>query len=358
MHKKENLNDLNSIQIVYFINKIWNNKILLLKITFIFSIYGIFYSLLSPKEYTASSTFITQISTPRSVGGLSGLASLAGINLENNNITGEIPAILYPKILNSVDVKRSILNIKVPLDSTEITYKDYLLSRPTPYLTSIKNYTIGLPGLILNSLRKNNNITKNLTNPMIVTQEEKSLFDHISNKIIIKLNLQEGFVELSTISDNPNISAELTKKVIEILQNQIIDFKIQHGKEFLKFTQEQYNQKQKEFFNIQDKVAREKDKNKSINSEIYLNQLKQKEGQLLIAQSVYQELAKQLEQAKLQVAKDTPIFSTIEPVTIPTERSAPKRTLIVITFTILGFLISTIYIIIKEPIIAIFKEIK
>jgi uncharacterized protein involved in exopolysaccharide biosynthesis len=149
----------------------------------------------------------------------------------------------------------------------------------------------------------------------------------------------------------------MTSKVKEILQQQIIDYKIQHGKEYLNFTQKQYNEKQKEYFALQDEVARAKYQNKNIISERYQNQFKQKEGELLIAQSVNQELAKQLEQVKLQVAKDTPIFSTIKPVTIPTEKSAPKRSLILVIWAFLGFVVSVGVVLVKEPVLNIWKEI-
>jgi LPS O-antigen subunit length determinant protein (WzzB/FepE family) len=69
-------------------------------------------------------------------------------------------------------------------------------------------------------------------------------------------------------------------------------------------------------------------------------------------------LASQVEQAKLQVNKDTPVFTTIKPVTIPYEKSAPKRALIVITFLFLGFVLSTGYVLVKTPAIEIIKSIK
>ena len=65
-----------------------------------------------------------------------------------------------------------------------------------------------------------------------------------------------------------------------------------------------------------------------------------------------------MEQAKLQVNKDTPVFTTIKPVTIPFERSAPKRSLIIITFLFLGFVLSCGYVLVKEPVIEIIRSIK
>ena len=125
----------------------------------------------------------------------------------------------------------------------------------------------------------------------------------------------------------------------------------------MNFTQKQFLEKQAEYLTLQDEVARSRDANKNIISERYQNQFKVKEGELSIATSVYQELAKQLEQAKLQVAKDTPIFSTLKPVTIPTERSAPKRSLIVVIWAFLGLEISVGYVLVKAPVQDIWKEI-
>ena len=71
-----------------------------------------------------------------------------------------------------------------------------------------------------------------------------------------------------------------------------------------------------------------------------------------------EQLATQLEQAKLQVNKDTPVFTVIEPVSVPFERSAPKRSLIVVIWTFLGVVLSTGYILVKDPAIEIIASIR
>ena len=71
-----------------------------------------------------------------------------------------------------------------------------------------------------------------------------------------------------------------------------------------------------------------------------------------------QQLASQLEQAKLQVNKDTPVFTTIKPVTVPYEKTAPKRSQIVISFLFLGFVLSSGYVLVKEYVIEFIKSIK
>ena len=62
--------------------------------------------------------------------------------------------------------------------------------------------------------------------------------------------------------------------------------------------------------------------------------------------------------AKLKVNKDTPVFTTIKPVSVPYEKSAPSRSIIVIVFLFLGLILSSGYILIKDPLIKILSELK
>jgi len=57
---------------------------------------------------------------------------------------------------------------------------------------------------------------------------------------------------------------------------------------------------------------------------------------MTIANGIYQQLAGQLEQAKIQVKRDTPAFTIVEPVTVPIEKSKPRRTMILIIGVFLG----------------------
>ena len=57
-----------------------------------------------------------------------------------------------------------------------------------------------------------------------------------------------------------------------------------------------------------------------------------------VANAIYMELAKQLEQAKMQVKRDSPIFAIIQPVTIPLKPDN-SRAKTVIVWTFLGFVL-------------------
>lgn len=69
------------IDLVEVVRKLWKNRKLILKITVVFMVLGVFVALFSPKEYTAGCTMVPQSGDKKVGGNLSGLASMVGINL-------------------------------------------------------------------------------------------------------------------------------------------------------------------------------------------------------------------------------------------------------------------------------------
>jgi uncharacterized protein involved in exopolysaccharide biosynthesis len=146
----------------------------------------------------------------------------------------------------------------------------------------------------------------------------------------------------------PLMAAQMAKYAEELLQKEVIEYKIQNAKEQLKYTEARFEEKRIEFEKIQNKLANFRDRNQNLSSAMVLNQLEKLEAEYNFAFNVYSELAKQLEQSKLQVSQNTPVFSVIQPVAIPIEKSAPKRPLIVLVFAILGMIASLGYVFGKQ----------
>ena len=105
-------------------------------------------------------------------------------------------------------------------------------------------------------------------------------------------------------------------------------------------------------------MASFKDRNLNISRSSFSNAQTRLETALQIETSVFQNVVTQLEQVKLQVTKDTPVFSFLKPVVVPTEKSAPKRSLIVIIWLFLGVVIGIGYLLAKEPVLDMIKQIK
>ena len=352
-----------SIDLVALLKQIYSERKLILFATIGAALLGVIVALATSNTYTSGSTFIPQTggeSKPSS--GLSGLASLAGINLGGVSVGSDIPPTLYPQIISSVPYRLELLEQTLNVNSKEVTLKDYLLDNTgSSVLGVVKKYTIGLPWLILESLKNSNarSTSKSSVNDFReIGEEDFKLFVLLNNKLKLQLNDKTGVVGISFSDKNKYITAQVAERAKELLQERIIAFKNQSARELLDFTTKQYQDNKTSYEVLQDSIAIFKDQNLNISSSLYQNRLDRLVRELNIASSVVEQLATQLEQAKLQVNKDTPVFTVIEPVTIPFERSAPKRSLIVIIWTFLGAVLSTGFVLIREPASEIFQSIK
>tara|TARA_B100001059_G_scaffold229797_1_gene262931 strand:+ start:31 stop:1116 length:1086 start_codon:yes stop_codon:yes gene_type:complete len=351
------------IDLIAFIKSLWLKRKFIYKTTIGFAVLGIIIALLSPVVYTASSTFITQSGQKGSSSSLSGVASLVGINLGSGVSGNEIPPSLYPQIIESVTYKRALLDLPIANTSSNssVILKDYLLKQEggINVLGIIKKYTIMLPFTILNAFKGEKKLNeKVLLNEMSVSLEEESLFNALDGILSLNLNSKEGFVNLSASMKDPVITANIARGAQEILQKSIIDYKIKNASEVLIFNQTQVDLKKIVFDSLQDKLALFKDSNINIVDSRFVNKLNSLESEFNLVNVVYQELNKQLEQSKLQVSRDTPVFSVIKPVTIPNVRSAPNRKKMVLVYTFIGFIIGCGYVLIKKPLLKIISEIK
>ena len=325
------------------------------KTTILFAILGLILAVFSPTKYKASSIFMPQLSEGQTNSSFGGLASLAGINLSSilGSQTQDFSPSLYPKITESIPYRLALLDVKV---ESNMTFRDYILSQNTGLgtLQLIKKYTLGLPGLLLN---KQDDNKENLNSSLFqIKKKDNDLFEVLDEVVSIEVDDSEGLVLISAELADPIVAAQLAKAATELLQSNIIAFKSQSARNNLDFIKRQYELKKQEFEEIQDSIAKFKDKNLNITSTLYQNQLTRLESQFTVISTVFQELAGQVEQAKIQVNKDTPIFTIIEPVSVPLERSKPKRTTMIIIWTSLGGLFSVGWVLVKPQVQQTLKE--
>jgi uncharacterized protein involved in exopolysaccharide biosynthesis len=350
-----NTNKEDEIDLIALLKTVFIARRFVVKTTILFAVLGVISALISPIKYTASTTFVPQLSEGPTNSSLGGLASLAGINL--SAIMGsqpqEMPPSLYPKIAESIPYRLALLEAKVGLN--DISFRSYILDEigGAVILPLLKKYTIGLPALLLN---KQTDTNKTLDNTLFqITEEDKDLFEFLAQVVSIEWDDQEGLVSISVELPDRMVAAQLAQAATNLLQNNIISFKSQSARNNLDFIERQFESKRQEFEEIQDSIAIFKDQNLNITSTLYQNQLTRLESKFTVTSSVFQELAGQVEQAKIQVNKDTPIFTVIEPVSVPSERSKPKRTLMVIIWTFLGGVFSVGWVLVKSPLQQIVK---
>jgi hypothetical protein len=301
--------------------------------------------LFSEKEYTASTTMVPATQGKSIGGNLSGLAAMAGINLGSMGSDLDISPSLYPQIVNSIPFQKELLQTPLTIEgqAKPITYTNYYTNIYSPsVLGYLKKYTIGLPGLLIKAIRSKpiKNVTlsgvKESNQIQTLTNDQNQLIKQLKGQLVLDVNDKDGYISIAATLPEPIAAAELAQKAQTLLQNYIIDFKVKKSQEQLKFIQGRYNEKEEQFKNIQNQLANFKDRNQNINTTLAQSKLVQLQSEYDLAYSVYTELAKQLETKQLQVKQDTPVFTVLQPVAVPIEKSKPKRVLILVVWTFLG----------------------
>lgn len=354
-YKKPDQDD--KIDLIELARTIWFYKKQIIIITLVFSFLGLVFAKISEKKFKAQSTFIPQVGDNDRLGSnLGGIASLAGINLGGMSRGNEIPPSLYPQFVSSVRFKKSLLNAMIQPEGldTPVTYAYYYENIYKPnLLSSISSTIFGFPGKVIGWIRpaKVSAVEYHYTseqNLIKLTEEEVKHFSRIDKQISIQPKDKEGIVELSFSMPEPLMSAQMALFTEQLLQKELINYKIQSAREQLNYTEERFLEKKSEFEAIQNRLAVFRDRNQNISSAIAMNQLDRMEAEYNFSFSIYTELAKQLEQAKLQVNKDTPIFVVINPVTIPSIPYAPNRLVLLIIFTFIGLFASLAYVFVSD----------
>jgi uncharacterized protein involved in exopolysaccharide biosynthesis len=359
---KNNIEVEDDIDIIALLSKIWHRKKTILKTVAIFGVIGVFVALSTPNKYTASSMFTPNYSSQSSgSSGLKGLASLAGINIgSSSGSRKEISPMLYGKILESAVFKKELLDAPLKNLGTLKTLRAYFIENTrTSVLGTVKEYTIGLPSKIIGLFKKEEEtIFAPLDGIQAVSEEDFEYFEVIDDILTISINDKDGYIEMVAKSKNPQIAAQVAKNAELILQNQVIAIKTKSSLELLKYLEEQYAAKNVLLRKAQNELSSFKDRNLNIATSSFSNNQTRLASELQTANSVFDNVVQQLEAVKFQVTKDTPVFSIIKPVVVPNKKSEPKRSLILVVWLFLGAVCSIGFILAKEPVQNLLKEIK
>lgn len=351
MEQLQNQNNMpveeQEIDLVELIQKMWINRWLIIKVTGVFVVLGVLVALFSAKVYTASCDIVPD--TGKSGNSkMSSLAALAGVNLgEGADVTALSP-LVYQNIMKGTSFRKELMQTKIDFEEVDkpVSFFEYYTSeeynKPSVF-GYIKKYTIGLPFVILNAIRGEQpepdySAIGNSEGPTMETlsKDEYNALKILEQCVSLTLDNKNGYVTITTNMPEAVASAQLAQATVVLLQKYITEFKIAKVQSNLDFIQGRYDEAKKNFEDIQIRRAAFRDANTNTNKYSARVEAEKLDAEYTLAMNLYSELATQLEQAKIEVKKDTPILTVVRPVTIPYKKSKPARAKILLAFTFLG----------------------
>jgi len=349
--KQNNHVDEDEIDLIALAKTVWDGRRTIILSVIICGIIGVMIAILSPKEYTATSVMVPQLSDKSSkLGGLSSLAAMAGFNLDMQKGGNELSPYIYPQIVKSTPFQLELMNTPFTFSDVDhpVSIFEYYTEYAKPgFLAQVKKYTIGLPMVIIGAIVKAvkpapTEFTGTMPNdslykaPICLTEDQEEVRKIIDDHVSLETNDKDGYVSLSIIAREPLLAAQVGQKAQELLQQYITIFKTEKAAAQYIFIKERYIENKQKFQDAQDALAAFRDRNKNVTSARARTQEERLVSEYQLAFDVYSGLAQQMEQAGIQVKEETPGFSIIKPVTVPLEKSKPKRAMILVIWVFLG----------------------
>ncbi len=338
------------IDLTELLGKLWHKRKFILKTTGIFLLVGLFIALFSPVEYTAQCTVVPQTGEEDSKGGLGGLAAMAGINVGSLGSGGTISPTIYPEIVKSVTFTRDIMQTPLTVKKSEgkpITLYEYYTDKKYGsfnVVNVLKKYTIGLPGVILSAILPADSglptAAGDSTALPAMSKEEKEVYKIIQGSLKLELAQKDRYVTIGYTFPEAEGAAQIADGLRRTLEKYVIGYKTEKAKEDLVFVEQSYEDAKRDFIQKQTNLAAFVDANRGLASAMARATEERLRNEYNIAFTVYNELAKQREQAQLAVRKTTPVLTVVNPVVVPAEKSAPRRSMILVVFVFLGLIVA------------------
>lgn len=343
--------------------RLWKKRKFILMVTGVFLLLGIFIAFSSSVKYTAESIILPQSNKQNSMGNLGSLASIVGVNMGTAVMTeGSISTGIYPQVINSLPFVREIMETPIVVEKSngkEITLYEYYSKkeyRKVNALAVLKKYTIGLPNTLISAFRPLKNTQKVTMNTTItpdssgivkISRQEQAVYNAIKSSIQYEYNAKEGIIRLGYTFPEPLAAAQVSEQLHKSLEKYVVNYEIEKVQENLAFVEQNYEGARKDFLQKQTELAAFQDANRGLATASSRATETRLRSEYDITFTVYNELAKQREQAKLSVKEEKPVLTVINPVTVPFERSAPRRSMIFLVFLLLGLIFSTGWVLIK-----------
>ncbi len=298
----------------------------------LFLLLGLLYAALRSANYGATVRVMPELKASAGAGGLNdlkSLAGLAGLSAESLNNPEAIRPDLYPDIVGSIPFTLHLLGQPVvPLGQTRPRrLQDYLLEQARQ---SLRGRVLGVddPDEPINAILGSGTLQ--------LSGVQEGLSKQLNQRVTAVIDKKSGIITLTVLMPDPAVAAQVARHTLLHLTNYVTNYRTSKARQQVRFLEGLVDKAHRRYQGAEYALSRYRDLNRSL----YLNTAKIEEQRLqadyLLAQSVYNELSRQLEQARIKVQEEVPVFEVLEPAHLPLRKSGIAGAVLAIGFALLG----------------------
>lgn len=332
------------IDLLELARKVWAGRKLILITCGVAVVLGIVVAFSIPKEYATSVTMAPETGSKSGSGGMSALASMAGINLNSSIGEDALSPELYPDIVKSTPFLIELFNVKVITQKGNLrtTLYEYMNKhQDAPWWGVVMGAPMKAVGGILSLFKpeekKEPAFGTKKVDAFKLTNDQAQIAQAISSRIMASVDKKSGVISLNVTMQDPLVSAALTDTVMRNLQSYITEYRTNKARRDLAYMEKLYKEAKNTYYTAQQKYASFADANLDIVLIGYRTQLERLQNEATLAYGSYNQMSQQLQLAKAKVQEVTPVYTVVQPATVPLRPEKPNKPMILIGFIFLAF---------------------
>jgi uncharacterized protein involved in exopolysaccharide biosynthesis len=179
---------------------------------------------------------------------------------------------------------------------------------------------------------------------IIMNRVTEDRIKDLKTRINGNIDKKSGVINITVKMPDPVVAAGLAKYVMKYLTDYVTDYRTEKSKQDVDFLGRKVASARGEFYGDQARKARYADQFALPTMRLQSADIQREriESEYKLSSTVYNELLKKYEEAKIKLQQETPVFQVLEPPVAPTLKSEPKKSIILLASAFTGFFFSVI----------------
>lgn len=335
------------IDLMELAGQLWDKRRTILKWCLIGAVVGLIVAFSIPREYSTSVKLAPEIAGNKTAGGgLSSLASLAGINLNSGATADAVYPQLYPDVLSSAPFMVDILGVSLPMKDGEVYTVNEILEDHTssPWWGKVLGLPFKAIGAIRSLFSDEDETAEDSIDAFYLTPKQAEKVLALSKRVSASVDTKTSVITIGVMMQDPVASAHLADTVVTRLQEYVTKYRTEKARKDLDYAKRINDEAREAYTEAQRTYATASDRNQSLSSKAASIEIERLQNEASLAFNLYNTTAQQMQMAQAKVQENTPVFTVVQPASVPVKPSKPSKAMILIGFVFLAFVASAAYI--------------
>ena len=318
---------------------------------------GIIIGFSMPKQYTCKVVVAPELATRATAsGGLSSLASLAGINMNTLALTDAMHPDLYPEVIKSTSFYISLFDVPVDVKwKGEMIHTDLYDYMVNYYKKPWWGTVMALPHIAWGGI-KSIFVHKDefddaeghaVMDSLRLTKQQEMVVKALAKNVSATVEKKTFVLSVKVVMQDKLVSAQVANAIIRKLQDFVVSYRTEKARENVEYYELIYDETREAYLAAQRAYAKYVDAHMGIVSKSSQVQQQHLQNEAQLRYQMYNQTAQNLLAARAKVQHESPVLVVVQPGIAP-HIGKPSKVRLAIVWFILGAAVGAFVTIHKE----------